>query len=176
MVLLMHDILFGKWERLQFVVVFIAFFISASALAVQKGDTATVSVTGTLVGLPDCTINGNNNVNVDFGDEVVTRKIDGNNFKQPISFTLECNDLASNELTVSIRGAAADFGSGYLSTNRTGLGIRLFNGTAELPGGTEINFTLPDLPKLYAAPVAQDPDSLTAGSFTGVAALVFNYQ
>lgn len=146
------------------------------ARAVQEGDTTTVYVTGTLVDAPQCTVNGNDKIDVDFGDDMITRLVDGVNYKTPLIYALSCTSLAQQGLTLTINGSAASFGTGLLKTDKAGLGIRLYNGSTALIPGTPVTFTYGSPPTLYAVPVAQDNTTLTAGAFSGTGTMVFAYQ
>lgn len=149
-----------------------------SPLSVQaaEGATTTVYITGTLVDAPECNVNGNNAVDVDFGDNITTRQIDGLNYKKQIVYTLSCSSMASNGMRVSVVGAQASFGNGLIGTDKTGLAIQLWNGSQKLANATMVDFTYPDIPELWATPVAQDNTMLTAGTFSGNASLIISYQ
>jgi Fimbrial protein. len=155
---------------------FLLLICSGLLWAGQVSADATINFSGTLVNAPNCTINTNNTVTVDFGDQIVTSLVDGSAYKQPINYTLSCSSVAANGLKVSISGTAAPFNSTLLNTTKTGLGIQLYNGDSKLNNGAVVNFTYPAAPKLYAAPATSDPLALTAGPFTGTASLVLNYQ
>lgn len=151
--------------------------MSGQALAVQEGDTTTVTVTGTLVDAPECTVNGNNTVLVDFGDNIVTRRIDGVNYEEDIDVRLSCNSQVKDDMTLTIRAAAgAGFGTGLVGTDINGLGIRLKAGGQVVSAGAPISFVYPTVPKLSAVLVAEDNTTLVARPFTGTATLVIHYQ
>ncbi|WP_421512475.1 fimbrial protein (plasmid) [Enterobacter sp. JS8-1] len=138
---------------------------------------ANINFSGTLVNAPSCTINNNNKVDVFFGDDVITRQVDGLNFKTQIVYELNCATLASNGLTVSVRGNPASFGSGLIDAGKEGLAIQLWNNTHKLANGGAIAFTWPgQQPELWATPVALDNTTLAAGPFSSTASLVLNYQ
>lgn len=154
---------------------------SASAMAaVTEGDAMTVTIKGSVVDAPDCTVNTSNSVEVKFGDELITRMVDGENYKKEIEYSLVCNSLSSTALKLSIRGTLASFGSGLLYTTKTGLGIRLFSGSAGttvLTPGSYVNFNgTANKPRLWAVPVAQNNATLTAGLFTGTGTMIIDYQ
>uniref|UniRef100_UPI000A9E17D7 fimbrial protein n=1 Tax=Entomohabitans teleogrylli TaxID=1384589 RepID=UPI000A9E17D7 len=107
--------------------------VPATQAIAAQGDTTTVTVSGTLIEGPQCTINSGRDVAVNFGDDLITRLVDGVNYKQEIIYPLTCTGSAGNSgaaLKVTIRGNAAGFGSGLIATTKTGLGIRLFSGAA----------------------------------------------
>lgn len=146
------------------------------ALAVSEGDTTTVTVTGTLVDAPECIVNGNNAVLVDFGDNVVTRKIDGVNYEEEMKVTLSCNSYVKEDMTLTIRAADASFGTGLVGTDVEGLGIQLKAAGQNISVGAPISFVYPTVPKLSAVLVAQDNTALTSRPFTGTGTLVIHYQ
>lgn len=170
--------------RLLLALPLLAVFQSTPARAVAEGDTTTVTVTGFLVGAPECTVNGNNRIDVDFGEEVYIREIDGITYKRlPLAYTLSCTSLVYTKLKLAITGRPAAFGSGLLGTDKAGLGIRIFHGDTILPAGDGIaeyiNFTWNGSgsgPALYAVPVAEDIATLTPGAFSGSGTLVLEYQ
>lgn len=149
----------------------LAAFVSTHSIA-----DATITVSGGLIDTPDCTINGNRTIDVDFGDNIITRQVDGLNFRAPVTFTLSCVNLPDNGLQLSIRGSDADFGSGLISTDKAGLAIQLWKDSDKLSNNAMVRFTYPDIPVLWATPVARDNATLTAGTFSGAASLVLRYQ
>jgi len=138
---------------------------------------AQIIFSGTLIDSPTCEINNNQRIDVPFGDDLITTRVDGVNYKKEIEYTLNCEQAASNAMRMTIKGTTAPFGSGLLTTNKTGLGIQLYvNTTTALTLGSGVNFMYPGKPVLHAVPVAQDNKTLTAGSFTGSATMVIEYQ
>lgn len=95
-----------------------------------EGDTTTITVNGTLIDGPQCVIDSNNTVDVKFGDDLITRLVDGVNYKKEIQYGLTCTGLNSNALKLTIRGSLASFGSGLLLTSK---GARAYACTAEVP-------------------------------------------
>lgn len=154
--------------------------LPSGQLAAAEGDTTTITVTGTLLEGPQCVIDGNNSVDVPFGNDLVTRLVDGVNYKTEIEYGLSCTGLTSTALKLTIRGTLASFGSGLLTTSKSGLGIRLFSGSAgttTLIPGSYVNFNgTANKPRLWAVPVAQNSATLTAGPFTGTGTMVIDYQ
>jgi P pilus assembly protein, pilin FimA len=137
---------------------------------------ATVNFKGTLIEAPPCVVNGKQQIVVDFGNEVMTTRVDGVNYKQPITFTLDCSTAVSSKQKVRISGTAASFDSNLLSTSVTGLGIALYSGGNRYSPGSWINFTVPDSPTFEAVPVKADGVTLSGGSFSALASLVVDYQ
>ncbi|MDO2950297.1 hypothetical protein M8828_18270 [Aeromonas simiae] len=148
------------------------------ALAVPAaGGSLNLNVSGVIVDTPDCTVNSGEEVDVDFGDRVMIRKLDGVTYqRREIVYDLRCDGLAMPYLSLSIRGETAAFGSGILKTNMQELGIQLFHDDVPLRVGETLNFTYGDSPHLYAVPIAGKPEQLSEGSFKGSGTMVFAYQ
>lgn len=135
-----------------------------------------VNIRGTVIVPPPCTINNNQTISVDFGDEVMTTRIDGVNYRQAINYTLNCDIQKSNNLKMSLQGSTANFNSGLLRTDKNGLGIALYRGAQPLNINTWFNYTYPSKPELYAVLVKQSGVNLTGGEFTASATLLIDYQ
>lgn len=149
--------------------------LSFAVFAAEEGDQTIVTITGILVDAPECTVADGNTITVDFGDSVVTRQIDGINFREEIKYNLTCKSLSSNAIRLAIRGETA-WTADILKTNYPNLGIKLYKGTEALSPGEFINFYYPAQPSLYAVPVTNDASQLSAGAFNGFATMVFEYQ
>lgn len=149
-----------------------------TAQGAVEGDTTTVNVTGTLLDAPECTINGNNQVDVDFGDDVVIGQIDGTSYKKKqLELRLVCNNLANNALMVTIDGPPAPFNDDLIKTDVEGLGIRLFIYSSSIsPRGTSHPFYYGQPLYFSVAPVVQDGVTLSAQPFSGTGTIVFRYQ
>ncbi|HEB0103793.1 TPA: fimbrial protein [Serratia marcescens] len=140
----------------------------------QAASTVTVKVT-VLAPLP-CTINGNKPIEVDFGDDVMTTRIDGTNYRTPVEYTVTCTKPKKNGMRLQIAGNAAGFDGKLLQSSVTGLGIAFLNGGTRFSLNSWQNFTFPALPKLEAVPVKQANATLPTGEFTASATLRVDYQ
>lgn len=74
--------------------------------------TATVKVSVTVMQPLPCTINGGRPIEVDFGDEVMTTRINGNFYRMPIDFSFTCNNPYKNAMRLQVQGGTANFGRG----------------------------------------------------------------
>ncbi|NDJ59238.1 fimbrial protein [Enterobacteriaceae bacterium 4M9] len=138
---------------------------------------ADITFRGSLLEAPPCVVNGGDNVEVDFGDEMMTTRIDGTQYRQKIDFTLDCTDAIASEQKLRIRGASISTVEGeVLSTPLTGLGLALYHGETRYTPGEWIAFTDPDVPELYAVPVRLDSTAPEGGTFSVLASLVVDYQ
>lgn len=144
----------------------------------SDGGTTTLNITGNIV-QPDCEINNNQQIVVNFGEVLITR-IDGANYETPIVYTLKCTDLIRNTLKINLKGNGTPFNSQLFTTDVTGLGIKVYDAskTTIAPNTGVLSFTYADNnpPALYAVPVMQTNASLPDGAFNGSATMVFSYQ
>lgn len=143
--------------------------------AMAKTATATVTVKITVVA-PPCEINNNNLIEVNFGNDVMTTRVDGEYKKMPIVYSVECKGEASGAARIRIDGDGAAFDGGVLKTNKTDFGIELLNNGKRLPIKSWLNFSYPTLPKLEAVPVKRSGARLSGGAFSAGATMKVEYR
>lgn len=131
---------------------------------------------GTLINPPPCVINNSGTIVVNFGDDVLTSRVDGTLYMQPVIYTLKCSGAVDNALKMMIKGNEASFNSSILSTSNLSLGIKLLRDDQILPINRSFNFSYPMIPVLSAVPVKQTGSALSAGQFSGTATMVVEYQ
>lgn len=134
-----------------------------------------VTVSVTIFVTPQCEINGNKPITVSFSDAVMTTRVDGEQYRQPVNYTLVCTNLKSNAMKMQIQGVDAGFGDGALRTSNDNLGIALLNGVTALPVNSWLNFTYPSLPTLQAVPIKRPGATLAGGIFSSAATMVVEY-
>lgn len=139
-------------------------------------DTALVTIKVTVVAPPPCTINGDQVINVDFGSDVVTSRVDGVNYLKTVDYSLECKNHTRNAMKMKLQGHATAFDRSALQTNMTDLGIALKANGSALTVNDWINFTYPEKPSLQAVPVKMAGVTLAGGDFSAGATLMVNYQ
>ncbi len=137
--------------------------------------TSNLTISGNILLPPPCVINGDQIITVDFTNEVMTTRVDGINYRQPVPYTLECSASSTNALKMQIQGMDAGF-AGALQTSKGDLGIALSSDSQAVPVNSWLNFTLPNQPKLFATLVKRPGTTLTAGHFTSGATMVVDYQ
>lgn len=138
--------------------------------------TTTVTVKVTVV-RPPCSINSGNPITVDFGNEVMTTRVDGNAYRQKVNYTLNCTSPLKNAMKLTISGSAASFNSDLLGTNQNGLGIQLQNSNAvPVPINSTVRFNYPNIPILFAVPVKKTGVTLGGGMFSASATMAVEYQ
>ncbi|VTP83596.1 fimbrial subunit [Proteus vulgaris] len=84
-----------------------------------------INITGNVIAPPPCLINDGKMIEVNFG-EVMSTRIDGTNYKQPVHYTATCQKMPTNAMKVYITGSATGFDSNALQTDITGLGGAYF--------------------------------------------------
>ncbi|WP_367651425.1 fimbrial protein [Serratia fonticola] len=139
-----------------------------------------VSVRATVLDPPSCVISGsqpNQPIEVNFGDEVMTNKVDGKNYMLTVEYSLQCTGGNTDALRLQIQGAPAAFNPAALATaQQSNLGIELWANNARFPVNSWINFTYPSIPVLKAVPVKKSGTTLAAGKFSAVATLKIDVQ
>ena len=125
---------------------------------------------------PPCIINGGNTPNVPFGNDLMTTRIDGVNYRRDVPYTVECEGLPSNAMTISLRGAGAAFDGTSLSTNNRDLGIRFLMDGVAWPLNNALEFTYPTLPRMEAVLVKKADSTLEGGGFSAAATIVVALQ
>lgn len=135
-----------------------------------------LTIRGVIVAPPSCVINGGSTLNVPFGSDLMTTRIDGVNYKRSVPYTVTCTGHSSNGMTLKLQGTGAAFDGTSLSTNNTDLGIRLFMNGSVWPLNSLKNFTYPTLPTMEAVPVKKSGSTLQAGAFSASATLVVAQQ
>ena len=136
-----------------------------------------MSFHGTLVA-PPCTISNGHTIEVVFGDSLGVNKIDGNNYKQPVNYSVDCEaGYSANNLAIVLDSShPATFNSSAVSTDKTGLGIKiLVDGTA-VTFAQRIAVSDPSTPPVIEAVPIKDPAAtLSAGAFDATVTLRMDY-
>lgn len=136
----------------------------------------TIKVTVTIVAPPPCVINDNNLIEVNFGNDVITTRIDGSYKKQPVVYSAGCINALNNAMKMQIQGTGASFDSDVLKTNRDDLGVALLRNGNRQPINAWVNFTYPVLPTFEAVPVKRAGATLSGGAFSAGATMMVEYQ
>ncbi|KAB8312815.1 fimbrial protein [Erwinia endophytica] len=161
-------------DRIALGILFISLFLSFCSYADQTGDSVKVTMHGILKRRP-CHISNDQVIEISFGN-VGVNKIDGERYKQPISYQLECEDPdATAALIMTLKGTQTSFNTSAITTSVSGLGIELLqNGSpATLNQGFTIDYNSP--PTLEAVPVSSGA-TLQEGTFSATATLLAEYE
>ncbi|WP_017480076.1 MULTISPECIES: fimbrial protein [unclassified Pseudomonas] len=155
-------------------------FIGAGLLwAVSQGVQADTNLTirAVIIAPPPCVINSGSTLNVPFGNDLLTSRVDGVNYRRDVPYTIRCDPpVYSNAMTLELKGAGAAFDSGVLLTGKPDLGVKLFANGADWPVNSTVRFTHPNFPVVQAVPVKRAGSTLTGGAFNAAATLVVEYQ
>jgi type 1 fimbria pilin len=143
-------------------------------LALASAST-TLTVKVTVVAPPPCVVNNDQPIEVEFGD-VMTTRVDGDNYKMPVNYTLRCVEGHSNEMRLQVKGSRATFDGTLLQTNKVGLGIELRDSNGKVAVNNWLEFSYPKKPVLWAVPVKQLGATLTGGEFRAGATMKVDYQ
>lgn len=141
----------------------------------SSGPAVTINLNAIVESEP-CVINNNDTIVVDFGDDLMTTKIDGNNYQQTIKYTLDCSNASNASLKMMISGTGALFDTTVLKTDQSNLGIQLLSNGQKIPLNNWFDFSSNTSPTLIAVPVKKAETSLTAGVFSSTATMLVDYQ
>ncbi|EOY8404961.1 fimbrial protein [Enterobacter asburiae] len=140
-------------------------------------NTALVTVNVTVVASP-CKINNNQNIDVDFGDNVITTDVAKGVVEKDVNYTLDCTSAdESKTLAMTIKGVGADFNADILKTSIPELGIRIKADGSEYPLNSQLVLaSSTSKPALKALLVQQSGAHLPTGAFTAGATMMVDYQ
>ncbi|WP_440515024.1 fimbrial protein [Serratia sarumanii] len=149
--------------------------LGAVPLMVMGANSVTVTVKVTVVAPPPCIINNNQPIMVLLGN-VMTTRVDGDNYRTRVDYSLSCNGAPNNAMRLQIQGNGASFDGTVLQTSVDGLGVELQQGRTKRAINDWMNFTFPNKPELWAVPVKQPGVTLTGGDFFAAAIMKVDYQ
>lgn len=177
--LLMQHMAIGIKGLIVFSFLFFSSLLFGSLFHVVRADTANLNLTLTITVPPQCTFSNDSLMQVvRFGD-VQQGLIDGVSYKRtPIDTGLSCSNLEKNALNMGLSWDSTTVnGVSAIRTNRTNLGITIYQDSTRLSNGASINFTHGESPNLYAVPIKPSGVMLSdAGAFTGTMTVTLNYQ
>ncbi|NVZ18272.1 fimbrial protein [Pseudomonas costantinii] len=156
-----------------------AMFLGGGLLwAVSHGVLAETNLTirAVIIAPPPCVINSGSTLDVPFGNDLLTSRVDGVNYRRGVPYTVRCDSPFNNAMTLELKGTGASFDQNVLLTRKPDLGVKLFVNGADWPLNTAVNFTHPNFPVVQAVPVKRVGSSLTGGAFDAAATLVVEYQ
>lgn len=171
----------GVWS-----VVFLSVLAGIAALSparAAEGEEATpnLELKGELIAPPPCTLNGENTLEVHFGDRVGIKKVASGIYRQPVDPGLVCEPgISAWQLTLSWTGTPADFDitdrATVVSEEQAALGVKLYADGKPLALDEKLNISAAAVPALEAV-LVQAPDAvLEEGLFRARASLRAEYQ
>lgn len=133
---------------------------------------------GFLVEPPNCTVSEGKDIDIEFHD-VLVDDINGSNYAQTVPYTITCDSSirdASMVMSLSWTGSQTDFDDTAVTTDITGLGIRLLQNGVPFELNTPLTIDEQSLPTLQAVPVKKAGVELVESTFEGRATLQVDYQ
>lgn len=148
----------------------------SSSFAAQSAEN--LKFHGTLISPPNCTINNDQTIDVEFGNMLIN-KIDGTCYAQNVPYEITCDSTVRDEamaMTLTLSGSVSDFNQAAVNTSVAGLGIELRQNDQPFTLGSTIKVNEQSIPVLKAIPVKKSGASLTEGGFDATATLQVDYQ
>lgn len=133
-----------------------------------------VTVTGSVQSRP-CKVNDGKPIEIDFND-VMTTRIENENYKQKMDYTLVCDTKGNPNLSIKFIGDGADFDTRYLQTSVSNLGVLFKTTDTNIYMMKPFQFSYNSKPDLYAVLVKKSGAALSAGAFNATATMQVNYN
>ncbi|MBB6117914.1 type 1 fimbria pilin [Rahnella inusitata] len=148
------------------------------SMAHAKDGEAEMAFHGTLFEPPQCTIDNNQRIDVNFGDRLGISKLDGVNYRQLINYQVTCDAVGrgNSTLMLILEGKVAGFDSLALLTDKSDLGIRIYQNDKPFTPNSTLKIDPANPPQLEAVPVKNTGATLTEGSFDAWVTLRADYQ
>ncbi|HDL7749477.1 TPA: fimbrial protein [Yersinia enterocolitica] len=134
---------------------------------------------GTLIEPPNCIINNGQTLDVNFGDELMTSRVDGKNYLKQVKHSLKCKNPALNNMKMRIVGESASFDDTSLQTDNENLAIKILVNKKHISVNEWVNFTYDNnfgVYRLDVVPVKSPAATLKGGSFLATGILMVDYQ
>ncbi|WP_233069817.1 fimbrial protein [Serratia ureilytica] len=133
-----------------------------------------ITISGSVMAPPACTINGNEMLSISFGNDLLTKNIDGNTYSQRVNYTYDC-DKSHAWLKLKIDGVPF-INTDALKTNKNDLGIAFRADGSLLRIGQSLVFSSDSPPVIMATPVKRSGSTLTGGPFFAGATLSIEFN
>lgn len=144
-----------------------------SALTVNAAE---MNFNGILIDPPPCEINNGKDIAVIF-NKVGINKVNGDNYRQKVDFSLDCGVVLPWELTLTLTTTSvASFSDATVQTDISGLGIRVYIDDTPMLFGKPYPVSSMAAPVIEAVPVKDAAQELVEGHFSASASLKAEYQ
>ncbi|WP_208904700.1 fimbrial protein [Serratia plymuthica] len=135
-----------------------------------------INISGQIT-IPACIVNNGEVIDVYFGDELLTTRVNDGLYTKSIKYNFKCSGNPSNNLRMKVKGEVSNFNSKLLKTSNVNLGILLEKESSPLPLNQWVYFPYQnEAPSLQATLVSLSGEKLSAGTFNGTATLMVDYQ
>jgi len=170
----------GLWSAL-----FLSVLAGIAALSPARADDGpgreNLELKGTLITPPPCTLNGDNTLEVHFGDRLGIKKVASGIYRQPVNPGLSCEPgVSSWQLTLSWSGTPADFDGAdnatVVSAQQAALGVKLYADGQPLALNEKLAISASAMPELEAVLVQAPDTELEDGPFTARGTFRAEYQ
>lgn len=158
------------------ILLFNGLLTDGTALAVEN-----MTFRGTLRESVPCEINDGGVIDVDFGERVGVKRVNGVNYLLPVPYVLDCSKASTQinglDLTLTLKGDPTSFDSAAVRTPQKedfGIQIKQNGEPFEMNKPLKINLNSP--PRLEAVPVKRPGATLSEGAFEATATLLAAYQ
>ncbi|WP_175576906.1 fimbrial protein [Yersinia enterocolitica] len=149
---------------------------SGTLFAAGEGASAgDMTFKGTLIEPPVCTPDGKT-IEVDFGEHVMTSRVEDGLYTQPLKHGLDCKGSVISDLKLKIVGTAASFDPNSLQTTADGLAIEVSADSKKLAINEWLNFDKAKAPEMQVVLVKGKDAELKGGKFTATATMMVDYQ
>lgn len=156
--------------------------IAVSGMVTAGTNSTILSMKGTLIVPPVCTLNGGQKINVVF-DEMGISDVDGINNTKTVDYGLVCQSTNNNPwvLNLTVRGEATSYDSAAIQaqingSSSTDLGIKLLLDNKDFILNKPIIIRPNNPPVMTAVPVKNPGATLPEGAFTATATLVATFE
>ena len=134
-----------------------------------------INFSGTLIAPPVCSVNGDKDTNVNFG-EIRNDKVDGVQYAKDVVIDVVCDADPTGTLQMQLNGTAASYDNAAVTTNIPNLAIKLTRSGTNVVIGTAFDITYPNPVTLTATPIKQAGQTLGTGAFTATATATLLFQ
>lgn len=163
-------------NKIKQILLLLVIFIHAEQVF-SETPTTKITVQGEVYKKPDCSINNEKPLNVDFGNSVLEKNINGMNYQKQINLEITCTeDNFPGQLQITVSGESSDFNASALKTTLSGLGIQLQLDNSSLKINTPVEVEKPQGNILTATLIKQSDASLLMGEFEATATITAEYQ
>lgn len=161
------------------------FFCFSLPLLAQGDNSTKITLSGTLIEPPACTINEGSPIPINFGNNIGTSRIDGENYKRTVDYKITCDDDPNNApwvLNLTVTGTPTTFDPAAVQmqiddSDSKDLGVKLILNGEDFKLNTPVEIKqLSEQPELEAVPVKDGDATLPEGYFHATATLLAGYE
>lgn len=137
-----------------------------------------LNISGTVVSPPPCKINGDVDIDVDFGNVSIGHLDSASDTKVDIPLSITCDSSVTKDVSISLVANPTYFNADLIGTDLSDLGIEIKNDSTLLPPGGTLPIELGKDIILTAQLRKNDDESVVieAGEFTANSTLMVSYE